>query len=354
MRLRLGLLVALLVPLAACAPAAAPPPKPAASAAPAAGLSQQPAPAAQPADQPAAAPVAIRIGHGFAAEEQVWLMGARPDVTPSQGKAYTLQMTAFRGNNDRISAYEAGQLDGGTITAPTALFAAEKGMPLKLVASISREATGGQWHNTTYMALADSGIRSARDLRGKTIGIVDFKSAGELWARSALEAAGLDPDRDVSFVVIPFPAMGEALRTRKIDLGGLPQPFYIMEKNKGGVVEVFTSKTGVPFDEELSLVFLRPEFIQQHRAAVRAFLADYVAATRYYLEHTTDARQALLDKGFVQTPPEVYLTMQDWYREPTGRITVDGLAQLQELQLKVGWQAKRVDVGDLVDQSLLP
>jgi len=127
-----------------------------------------------------------------------------------------------------------------------------------------------------------------------------------------------------------------------------------MEKNKGGLVEVFTSKTGVPFDEELSLVFLRPEFIQQHRAAVRAFLADYVAATRYYLEHTTDARQALLDKGFVQTPPEVYLTMQDWYREPTGRIALDGLAQLQELQLKVRWQSKRVDVGDLVDQSLLP
>ena len=33
----------------------------------------------------AADPPLIRFGHGFAAEEQVWLMAARPDLTPGQG-----------------------------------------------------------------------------------------------------------------------------------------------------------------------------------------------------------------------------------------------------------------------------
>ena len=31
-------------------------------------------------------PTLIRFGRGFAAEEQVWLMSARPDLTPNQGK----------------------------------------------------------------------------------------------------------------------------------------------------------------------------------------------------------------------------------------------------------------------------
>jgi len=32
----------------------------------------------------AADPPLIRFGHGFAAEEQVWLMAARPDLTPAR------------------------------------------------------------------------------------------------------------------------------------------------------------------------------------------------------------------------------------------------------------------------------
>jgi len=301
-----------------------------------------------------AGPVEIRLGHGFAAEEQFWLMAARPDITPNQGKVYTLKYTAFRASDDRMRAYEAGQLDGGTISGPTALFAAEQGLPLKLVASISKEVPGGNWHNTTFLALADSGIRSPRDLRGKRIGIVGFKTATELWSRAAVDSAGLDPNRDVSFVIVPFPAMGEALRARRIDVGTFPNPFLLLEETRGGVVRVYTSKTGVPFEEELLMIFLRPEFIEKNREAVRAFLRDFVVATRWYLANPREARQALLDKRFVAAPPAVYFEMQDYYRDPTARISTDFLRKMQELHLKLGWQSKTLDVRKLVDLSMLP
>jgi len=301
-----------------------------------------------------AAPVEIRLGHGFAAEEQLWLMAARPDITPNQGKLYTLKFTAFRASDDRIRAYEARQLDGGTIPGPTALFAAEQGLPLKLVASICKEVPGGNWHNTTFLALADSGIRSPRDLRGKRIGIVGFKTATELWARAAIDVAGLNAERDVSFVIVPFPAMGEALRARRIDVGVFPNPFLHLEETRGGVVTVFTSKTGVPFEEELLMIFLHPEFLTKNHDAVRAFLRDFVTATRWYLANPRDARQALLDKRYVQIPPAVYFDMQDYYRDPTARISTDFLRKMQELHVKLGWQQKRLDVRKLVDLSLLP
>jgi len=41
----------------------------------------------------ASAQVNIRVGHGSAAEETLWLMKADPKVTPSQGKAYKLDYT---------------------------------------------------------------------------------------------------------------------------------------------------------------------------------------------------------------------------------------------------------------------
>ncbi len=348
--LAVGAVLALL--LAACAqPSASVPAAPPAASAPS---GQAAAPTAAAPAQPAAdgSPVEIRVGHGFAAEENVWLMAARPDITPNQGKAYRLTMTPFRGNADRLTAFDGGQLDVATSATPSTLFAAEQGLPLKIIASVAREKQGS--FNTTYLALEDSGIRSPADVKGKTIGIVDFKSATELWARAAIEQAGLNPDRDVSFVVVPFPGMGEALRAKRIDVGVFPEPFLTIEKNRGGVVQVWTSKTGVPFEEELLDLIVRPDFANQHREALRAFLADFVASTKYYLDHTEEAKLALVDKGFVQTPPELYVKLGDYYREPSGRVTVDGLDKEQDLHLKLGWQHTKLNMSDLVDMSLLP
>ena len=46
-----------------------------------------------------AQPVTIRIGHGSAAEDQLWLMKAKPEITPNQGKLYKLDFTLFRGGD---------------------------------------------------------------------------------------------------------------------------------------------------------------------------------------------------------------------------------------------------------------
>ena len=347
----------LALPLAACSQPSggAPASKPAAAAGgpPAASSSAAPtSPASATAPSGSAPPVEIRVGHGFAAEENLWLMAARPDLTPNQDKAYRLTMTAFRGNADRLNAFEAGQIDLATSATPSTLFAAEQGVPLKILASIVREKQGS--FNTTYLALEDAGIRSPADVRGKTVGIVDFKSATELWARAAIEGAGLNPDRDVSFVVVPFPAWARALRAKRIDVGVFPQPFVTIEQGRGGVVQVWTAKTGVPFEEELLDLIVRPEFAAQNREALRAFLADFVAATRYYLDHTEEAKLALIDKGYVQIPPEVYVKLADSYREPTGRVTLEGIEQEQDLHLKLGWQRTKLNIRDLVDMSLLP
>ena len=59
-------------------------------------------------------PTPIRFGRGFAAEEQVWLMSARPDLAPNQGKKYQLKQILFQANPERFQAYLAGELDAGT------------------------------------------------------------------------------------------------------------------------------------------------------------------------------------------------------------------------------------------------
>ena len=130
-------------------------------------------------------PVTIRVGHGSAAEDQLWLMKAKPDITPGQGKVYKLDFTLFRGTDTRYQAFEAGQLDMTTGTGHTALFAASQGMKFKIVAGLSRESSKG--FHTQYMVMDNSPIKSIRDLKGKNVGNNAARSSIELWQRIAFE-----------------------------------------------------------------------------------------------------------------------------------------------------------------------
>jgi hypothetical protein len=140
---------------------------------------------------PAAEPPLIRFGHGFAAEEQVWLMSARPDLTPNQGAKYRLKFISFQGNPERFQAYLANELDGGTAPGLAVIFARAQGVDLKLVAGICQEAAGKEWFTTQYMVKDDGPIKGVKDLKGGTVAVVGIKTATDLWARAAILNAGL-------------------------------------------------------------------------------------------------------------------------------------------------------------------
>jgi ABC-type nitrate/sulfonate/bicarbonate transport system substrate-binding protein len=299
-----------------------------------------------------AEPVKIRLGHGPAAEEQLWLMKAKPDIAPGLGKDYTLDYQLFRGTDQRFKAVEAGQLDVFTGSAASAVLAWSQGFDFKAIASISRESDKG--FVVQYMVPADSPIRTVADLKGKTIGNNAARSSIELWARMALIKHGLNPDRDVSWAIVPFPSQGEAVRSKKLDIGAFPQPFAAAEIGKGGLRTVFTSREGMPFDEEVQLILVSKEFAARHPSVLRSFLADFVAATAFYLDQPKEARQALLDSKMVRLQPELFLGMHDHYRERSGRINMEAMKRVQDVMLRMNYQKAPVEMENYIDLSYLP
>jgi ABC-type nitrate/sulfonate/bicarbonate transport system substrate-binding protein len=300
-------------------------------------------------------PTLIRFGRGFAAEEQVWLMSARPDLTPNQGKKYTLKQILFQANPERFQAYLAGELDAGTAPGLAVIFVRAQGVDMKIVASICQEAAGSRWFSTTYMVKDDGPIKSAKDLKGGTVGVVGYKTATDLWARAGLLNAGLVPDKDTKVFSLGFPAMGDSVRTGKIQAGTFVEPFYSAEVAKGGLRKLFTAVEAVGYDHELLDVWFGEKFLKSHPDVVRAFLADYVAVTKYYLEHTEQAKRDLAKAGFVRTPVDIYVKNADWKRDPGARVNVESLKKLSTFMLdKLKWLEKPVDVEQMVDQSYLP
>ena len=195
-----------------------------------------------------AEPVTLRLGYGNAAEEQVWLLIAKPDIVKHQGKVYKLDGTRFHGSDKRAQAFAAGALDLQQGSATGELFAAAEGLPSKIIASICRESRKG--FSTSFYVPDSSPVNSVADMKGKIVGINGFSTAGHLWLKAALEKNGMT-DRDVTITPVPFPAMQEALRAGKVDVGEFPQPFAALLEKQAKVRKIFDAKYGVPFDEEL-------------------------------------------------------------------------------------------------------
>jgi ABC-type nitrate/sulfonate/bicarbonate transport system substrate-binding protein len=296
-------------------------------------------------------PLKLRIGYGVAAEEQLWLLIAKPDVGTHYGTAYTIEGTRFTGSDKRAQAFEAGAIDLASSSANGVIFAAAEGVAGKIIASVSRESKRG--YSTSFYALADSPIKKVGDLKGKTVAVNGFSTSGHLWLKSALEQAGLK-ESDVTIVPISFPAMAESLRSGKIDAGEFPQPFDALLHKEAQVTRIFSAKDAIPTDEELIVLVGKDEFLKANAAAIRAFLEDLRAATKFYLERPKEARQILIDTKMVRVPADVFLGMDDYYRDPALRAEVVTLEQMQDSQFKAGFQTKKADIKQLVDMSYLP
>jgi ABC-type nitrate/sulfonate/bicarbonate transport system substrate-binding protein len=297
-------------------------------------------------------PLKIRVGHGPSAEDNLWLMKARPDLGAHQGKAYTLDFALFRGSEPRFKAFEAGELDLTTGSAASMLFAASKGVDLRIIASISMDSDKG--YVTPYLVKADAAIRSLQDLKGKTLGINGYKSDVELTERRALEKAGLDPDHDVKFAVVGFPNMGNAVRSGLIDLGCFPLPFGFNEMKQGGLRKLFDAREISGEDDYLEVLATHPDFIAAHRDVLRLFIADFIATTVWYNAHLKEAREALIKSQMVLLKPEEFLDSPDFYRDPTAKIDLKILARQQDVLLQHRFQETAVDLPHLVDATLAP
>jgi hypothetical protein len=80
----------------------------------------------------AADPPTLRIGYGSAAEEQLYVLLAKPDIGKNYGKAYRLEGSRFQSSTQRSQAFEANAIDLASSGAVGVLFAAApRGSPAR-------------------------------------------------------------------------------------------------------------------------------------------------------------------------------------------------------------------------------
>jgi ABC-type nitrate/sulfonate/bicarbonate transport system substrate-binding protein len=304
----------------------------------------------------AADPPTIRIGWSVPAQTQHYVMMKRPDLLKHHGKAYKVDWVNFPGSVAIIQAIASKNLDGGGISiVPVARTIEQKAANLKIVADVMSEQKNG--FQTTWVTLESTGIKTIQDLKGKTMGVASYGSTTDLLGRAILKKNGIDPDRDVKRVEVPFPVIESALRKGDIVAGEMAQPFFANAQTRGGVRVLFTAQEVLPVLPLLVEVFTA-EFIAQHPDAVKAFLEDYVTALDYAREpkNRDDVIKVVAEVTKLPQPvlASFLLTPQDYYMDPNAMPDVDAIQKTFDFLRESGLLKTRLDAKAVVDLTHHP
>lgn len=131
-----------------------------------------------------------------------------------------------------------------------------------------------------HSLMARSEIASAAALKGKKIAVSSFGATGDLAARAAVQALGLDLHKDVTFVALgPDTLRYAALQAGTVQATHMPLPFNIQMK-KEGYRELFY--VGNILRQPLTGLSTSQEKIQKSPDQVRRITRAFVRASRAF------------------------------------------------------------------------
>lgn len=118
----------------------------------------------------------------------------------------SVEVVVFDTSPDIKNALVSGAIDFGVAGVPAFLAGAAAGQDVRLIASAADGGTG---------IVAAAGIETVEDLRGQKVGF-PLGSSQEILLRLTLAQNGLDANRDIQLVNLPFSDMANALSTGQI------------------------------------------------------------------------------------------------------------------------------------------
>ena len=181
---------------------------------------------------------------------------------------YTLEWDVAASAAAALQLLSAGKLEIAQTAAPVAYAAAKRDPNIRIIGFLN----GPEY---TIVAPEGSGITSAADLKGKTVGVVALGSSSQLMVQGSMSKVGLDPVKDVSFLPVGVGApMAEAIDSGKIDAiagwEGMWQSISALTKTPLGLVKSEMSE--IP---GIMAVASSKQAIEKHPKELQAWLGGF-------------------------------------------------------------------------------
>jgi NitT/TauT family transport system substrate-binding protein len=158
-------------------------------------------------------------------------------------------------------------------------------------------------HIGCFELFGNNRVRAVRDLKGKTVGVLELESSQHAFIASMAAHVGLDPRKDIKWVTqAPAESMRQ-LAEGKIDafLGFPPQPQELRGMKIKAIHVVVNSMVDKPWSQYFCcMVAGNREFVRKHPVATKRALRAILKASDLVASEPKRTARFLVDKGFTQ------------------------------------------------------
>ena len=248
-----------------------------------------------------------------------------------------------------VAALTAGDVQAAYTGGTTVLTAVTGGADLKSIATLTNKLG--------YDVVAAPSIKTAKDLRGKKVGVQTL--AGTVWmgAMLGLEYLGLDPERDkITFLVIGDQTVAtQALEAGQIDMTVLDGVFSRRLRQKGFNILAELGKANIPFSSQGLVV--RGATLRDQREMVEGILKGLLESIAFCLSpRNKPAVIATIMKRLKLNDPA---SAEEGYQDVINGVerkpfpVVDGLRNIQRLMKLRNSAIEKYKVEEMIDDRIL-
>ena len=196
-----------------------------------------------------------------------------------------------------------GEVDFSLHFSPPSILGIEAGEAITILGGI---------HVGCFELFAREGINSIRELKGKKVGVLGWGVTPHVFVSIMAAYVGLDPRKEIEWVVSPSVDPKELFADGKIDafLGLPPEPQELRARKIGRVV--VNSSIDRPWSQHYCCMLTgNRDFVRKHPNATKRVLRAILKATDFCLNEPARAAQQMVDRGFTSRYDDALQTLKD-------------------------------------------
>jgi NitT/TauT family transport system substrate-binding protein len=237
----------------------------------------------------------VKIAYSSAdASNAIWYMALDAGLYKKHG--LDVELVFIQSSTTSVSSVVAGDIQVANTSGGAVASAVVGGANLVMTAC---------YINTLpYELVVQESVKSAEDLKGKSIGISRVGSASDVAARVLVRGLGLEPVKDVPIIQVGGPAeRAAAFRTGRI--AGFPSPPGTIHLAKGIAHRILISTADFQkrFDFPYICSTMTKSYLAQHRDTIRKLTMALIEAT-HFLKTRKEETKKYIAKYTRQNNPE--------------------------------------------------
>ena len=224
----------------------------------------------------------------------------------------------------------------------------EQGLDVKFTGGIHRGCLRVQ-------AAAKGNIRTAQDLRGKRIGVPGMGTPPFIFANRVLGANGIDPGKEITWVVFPAGELGLALDKGEVDAVANSEPIGSLLLAQGKVRNIADQAMDAPYrDEYCCAVLVNGKFLTRNPKASASATRALLKAAKWVEANPKAAAKLSVEAGYLASTVDMNTVAISHLRYVPSVSGAETAVKLASAEMKVaGMLSPSTDVEALAKKAFV-